>query len=467
MRTPSGGLLLFFSLLLSGCGFEAPSPLRTPPPAPPPAPLSSVGARLTVPVSDLAAAIDRRTVPHIVSIRDREVKCGIGRCRLTLDAVRTGPVEVTAHGNGLHVFLPFRTSAEMAMPGMLSLLRAEADAKGSLDADLSMALEPDWHMRPHTAGSVWLERSHFKLGPLKTNLADVWNANEELLSNPLFAMVDRQTQEMLPVRRQVERLWSRALQPIRIGKNPAMWLVLHPERLRADGPHVAGNDVAMDFGVDVRASVVVQDAPPVSAALPLPPPAPMADAPGRFSFAVPVLLPYRRASELALQELKKHPPKVGGGAVRIDRLDILPSGQDVVISVAFCVDQGWDFTGLFSACGSGYLRGTPRFDADTNTIRVTGVHYDLQTENLILKVARSLAGPEMGKGIEDKLKFDLSVQIDKLQALVAAALAKEQGKDIAISGQVERFGKPSLTWTAEGFLATFTAEGSAKVEAHL
>jgi hypothetical protein len=89
--------------------------------------------------------------------------------------------------------------------------------------------------------------------------------------------------------------------------------------------------------------------------------------------------------------------------MRFETLRIIPSGQDVILFAQFCLDRDWDIFHWFSACGSGYLRGSPTFDGATKKIRVANVHYDIATENMMLGAMRLLAGPELGRDLESRL----------------------------------------------------------------
>ena len=462
------GLLSACALLcLCGCGFKATEPVRTPPPPPPSPPLSTISATLSIPLSDIAGLLNDKTTARIAELHDQPVKCGIGRCRLTLHAVRTGAISATAAGNGVMLNIPFAADAVLALPGIFSFVHAKANAMGQAVATTSASIGREWQIVPRTQGVVELESSHLRIGPVVTNLADIWNANDELLSRPLFKLLDKKIADGLHERPRIEKFWTRAFAPIKVGKKPLAWLVLQPERVRVAQPAVAGDKLVLSFGLDVRAQVVVQDTPPSVQPTKLPAPAALARASSGFQFVVPLLFPFERASRLALDSLAKKPPRIAGAALRFEKLEIIPSGQDVIIAAQFCLDRDWDVFHWFSACGSGYLRGDPVFDATTKTIRVANVHYDVATENLVLSATRFLAGPALGRDLESRLKFNVAKDLDKLEGQITKAIAKPEGRDVSISGTVRSFGPPSLTWTRDGFLAMFSAQGTVQALAHI
>ncbi len=468
MRVSARCLILSLAFFVAACGFEAPPPRRTPAPPAPPLPASTLAATLTVPVSTVVRALDEKTRTEIANIKDQPVDCGIAQCRLDLVATRTGPITGHAADGRLSIAVPLAATAQLKLKSVLFKTKANALATGEAIADTAIALDPDWRLETQTRGVVHLSEAILKLGPFKMSLADIWNRNAPRLSQPLFKTIDRHLAASLEIKPQAERLWLKVQRPIRVGKSPAAWLVLAPERIRISGPATQNDALIVSMGVDVRASVVIGDSPPeLSIDKALPAPEPLAAPSDRFSFVIPVLLPYDEAAALAMQKLSKKPLHIGGALVRFERLEILPSGEDVIVAVRFCVAQSWDPFGWFDSCGEAYLRGQPVFDARSGAIRVAKVHYDVATEGMILAAMRALAGEELSEALQTKLVFPVGRDIAKLDAELKTALAKPQGRGVIVSGEVQSFGTPQLTWTKNGFLATFPAQGAIRADLNL
>ncbi|HTW34951.1 MAG TPA: DUF4403 family protein [Rhizomicrobium sp.] len=468
MRAFGRPLILSLVFAVGACGFDAPPPKRTPPPAPPPLPVSELTATLVVPIQTIIGALNDTTKEQIADIKDEPVNCTIAQCTLDLVATRTGPITGSASANRIAINVPVAATAQLQLKTSFFKTQAHSLATGAVHADTAVVLGSDWRLATDAHGTVDLSQAELKLGPIKMSFADLWNHNQQSLSAPIFKALDRHVASGIKIRPQAERLWLRAQRPIQVGKSPTAWLVLEPERIRIAQPQTRANAVVVAMGVDVRAHVVVSDTPPATQwDRALPAPAPLASPSDRFAFVVPVLLPYDQAANLAMQRLSKTPIKMSGGNVRFEKLEILPSGQDVVVAARFCVSQGWDPFGWLDSCGEAYLRGKPQFDAQTNTIRIANVHYDIATEGMIMSVMRFLAGDQLGKLLETKLVFNVGHDIDKLDTEVKTALAKPQGRGVVVSGAVQTFGKPSLTWTQEGFLATFPASGTIRADLNL
>ena len=445
------------SLLLSGCGFEAPAPARTPPPATPPIPVSTLSATLTVPAEQLARLLGNMTAYQIADLKNQPIKCGPLQCHLDLHADRTGPLSVTVDNDALGIRMPFAARAAVSTSGFLSL-HGQAEGQGLAVAQAHVTVSPGLQLHSNAEGTVTLDNGHLRIGPLVTNIAQVWNDNQESLSRPLWRSLDRQIAR-LPLKPRLAQVWAQAFKPIRVGKSPVSWLVLRPETIGVSEPRLEDGRITLSLAISARARVVVQDSAPDNAPTPLPA-AQILDAPSQgFSFSVPLFLPYEQASQLALASLAKTLPHAGGMTVKFSRLQILPSGQDVVVATRFCADPGWDPFGWFDSCGDVYLRGMPVFDPVHQTIRVDRLHYDVASANLMLNAVRALAGGELTRLLGTHLVFHEASQIDRLESQITKVLARPEGHDLSVSARVESFGTPVFTWTRDGFLATFAAKG--------
>jgi len=445
---------------LAGCGFKAPEAKRTPPPPAPPPPLSTLATTLTLQAAAIVQELNDKTKPEIAHITNKPVDCMIAKCHLDLVATRSGPVSGAARDGRFFLTVPFSVKAHLQLKSKLFKTGADGSAAGEAQMATALALGPDWKLQTNTQGVVKLGEGKLKLGPVKMDLTDLWNHNEDHLSDPLFKAVDKHLGSALKVKAQAERLWQKAQRPIRVGKSPEAWLMLAPERIRVSGLSTVNDALVVSLAVDTRARVVVGPKPAEAKLIALPAPMPLAAASDSFAVSVPAVLPYDEAARLAMARLSAHPIHVGSTKVRFERIEILPSGQDVVVAARFCVAQGWDIFGWFDSCGEGYLRGVPVFDAKTQEIRVTNVHYDIATEGVIASAMRALAGDELGKALQTRLVFSVAHDLGKLQAQVQAALAKPQGRGVQISGTLDSFGTPALTWTKDGFLASFSAQGT-------
>ncbi|HSC18594.1 MAG TPA: DUF4403 family protein [Rhizomicrobium sp.] len=450
------------------CGFTAPQPKRTPPPTAPPIPVSTVSATLKISGDDLIAMLNERTKTQLAKVEGQDVNCVIQKCQLNLLATRTGAITGRPTGSGMALKLPFALHAQLSFDSKYLKTGGDAVAQGEADATTQLKLGRDWRMAAHTEGEVHLSNANLKLGPLKMSVTELWNNNSDQLSTPIFKAIDKRIAAAFRLRGQAEKMWRRLQQPTRIGKNPDTWLVMAPQRLRVTPLKTEDGALVVSLAAEVRARAAVGSQPAAPAAFAKLPPPETLDAPSNtFQAAVPVTLTYSDAARLAMEQLKKKPLRAAGINLNIDKMQILPSGQDLVVQTHFCVANKWDFTHLLDSCGDVYLRGTPHFDAHSGKLAIANLHYDVASQNLMLRVTRALAGDAFSKALQPHLVFDESRDIARLKAGIINALAKPQGRGILLSGHISSFGDPKLSWTKDGFLALLTAKGTVSADLNL
>jgi Domain of unknown function (DUF4403) len=424
-----------------------------------------VSATLAVPAAQLDRLLSNMTQYQIADVKGQMIKCGPLQCHLDLHANRTGPLSVSVANDALSIRMPFAVNAALSTSGFLSL-HGQGEGQGLVLAHTGMTVSPELQLHSNADGTVTLDNGHLRVGPFVTNIAQVWNDNADSLSRPLWRSLDKQIAR-LPLKPRIARVWVDAFRPIKVGKSPVSWLVLRPQTLAISQPQLRSGEVTLSVALSARAQVVVQNTEPENAPTPLPA-AQILNTPSRaFSFNVPLLLSYGEASRLALASLAKRPPHAGGMVVRFTKLDILPSGQDVVVATRFCADPPWDPFGWFASCGNVYLRGVPIFDPVGKTIRVEQLHYDVASANLLLSALKALAGDELTNLMQAHLVFHEAKQIDRLESQITQVLARPQGHDLSVSARVASFGTPAFSWTTEGFLAVFSATGEVNASLNL
>lgn len=458
----AGGAIAL-ALLLAGCGFQAPQPKITPPAETPPAPTSTLDAELRLSTQDIAKFLNDKTEAQIARIDDKKVGCPFGKCRLDLIATRNGPIQVGVNGNRLALTLPFNLDARIKLKAPFLKTSGEGHGTGRVTATTAFTIAPDWELRSNTDGTIGLSHAEMRLGPISAELSGFLGDEEEDIARPIFREVDKQMPKWANLKKHITEIWAKVHAPIHIGKKPEAWLLLAPKHIFVEAPHMEGNALVLALGVETQARVLLGAKPDVGTPPPLPPAEPMRAHPQqRFHLQVPAILPYDEAASLANKQLEAHPITLGAARVNVSELQIIPSNDEVVVSAKFCLAQSWDPFGWFDTCARGYLRGRPVFDGATGVLRITNMSYDAGTANLLVGAWQELAGTDFTRELEQRLVFDLSGQIARLKDQVATALAKGAEGELSISGQMENFGAPSLSWTRDGFIAAFAAEGTVK-----
>src|SRR5262249_25371974 len=157
-----------------------------------------------------------------------------------------------------------------------------------------------------TTGELRFSDVDLRAGPLRMRAGNILNDATQGFEKPIFKNVDAEVAKWDGLQRQAAQLWAKVQQPIRVGKDPETWLSLEPIGFLVRKPIGADDTLIVGLGMTMRPAMVVGPKPAVSNA-PLPSARTTNLPPGRFVFAVPVLLPYDQAAHLAASELAKRP----------------------------------------------------------------------------------------------------------------------------------------------------------------
>ena len=146
----------------------------------------------------------------------------------------------------LGIRIPFAAKAALSTSGFLSL-HGQAEGQGLATAHTGVTVSPALQLQSNADGAVTLDNGHLRIGPLVTNIAQVWNDNQESLSRPLWRSLDKQVAR-LPLKPRVAQLWAGAFRPIKVGKSPVSWLVLRPEALGVSQPRLRDGAITLSLG---------------------------------------------------------------------------------------------------------------------------------------------------------------------------------------------------------------------------
>ncbi len=157
--------------------------------------------------------------------------------------------------------MPFAAKAALSTSGFLSFLHGQAEGQGLAVAQARVTVSPGLELHSSADGTVTLDNGHLRVGPIVTNIAQVWNDNQESLSRPLWRSLDKEIAR-LPLKPRIAQVWAGAFRPIKVGKSPVSWLVLRPETLGVSQPRLRDGRITLSLALSARARVVVQDAAP-------------------------------------------------------------------------------------------------------------------------------------------------------------------------------------------------------------
>jgi len=257
------------------------------------------------------------------------------------------------------------------------------------------------------------ERDQCEVSLLKFNVTGKVLAGAEDAIRKALPVLDRQLLG-LDLRSPLETIWKDLLEPIKVGDS--LWLLLRPEAVSVGPLSAVGDRLTSRIGVRARPGFVTGSRPDPKH-VPLP-------ALGRgvsedgFMMQVEGRFDYPVIAEMLTQALAGTMVKTPGGAIRVDRLQVIGLGRGRV-------GLGLTFSG--SAAGIIWLVGSPAYDPESRHISVPDLELDASSAGLLVRGFAWLKGPE----IMAFLRKEARVPADSLLKDLAAMAEKESNLNLA------------------------------------
>lgn len=227
----------------------------------------------------------------------------------------------------------------------------------------------------------------------------------------------------MTVKPHVEDAWSALLKPIALG--PDAWLSFNIGKMRQGGFSGVGSIVDDTIQIIAKPVIVFGPEPPsASTALPQLEAQPASSG---FDAVADAQIDYETLSKRLANRLKGARINNGEDNIRITNASIYGNGgNEVVIRVGFTGD----------AQGHVYFAGKPEMNALTQTVHISGLHYDFATEKLLMKNAGWLYHSPFRDFIASETVLEVAPAIDRLRDLLATALNRPVSPAISMHGTV-------------------------------
>jgi hypothetical protein len=420
--------------LFTGCGgttLSIPRPTDELQPAPPPPVLepSLLGFEVDLPLTRLRALADD-AVPH--ALGRPEAWVGLGRAGLEVQyQAWREDVDFEMVGDRLVTRLDLRYRLRGRLAGGPVLGECGYGGEGPpgvrVVAASALAWTPWWGLRSTTA----LEPPAF-LGPCKAlpGGLDVTPYLPPVLApglEPLARAVDARVGQLAPARERVALLWERLAAPVEV--TPGTWLALRPRAARA-GPIVAAGPGVVRTTVQVVAEPMAKlDGQPDPETRPLPDLEPLATPAPAFHIALPFRVPYAALNERLAETMVGASVDVGmSRPLSVVEIQAYGSGAKVILEVGV--------TG--PARGLVYLAGTPALDLESQTLRLDGLQFSVDSDSALVRTTGRLLHRRLVSALESRARLPLGVRVEALRSRLGAALNRELAPGVELTGTVDR-----------------------------
>jgi hypothetical protein len=310
-------------------------------------------------------------------------------------------------------------------------LDQRADIRGNVTVTARPALQPDWRIEPNLSGQVAIADGGLTIAGIKLNASnEVKPLLDRTVSEEIAGLSERLRNDRT-LELTARREWSRICRSIPLGAAyagaPDLWLEVRPTRAFAGQPRILPDWVILTIGVQAETRIVPKAGTPDC---PFPQRLELVPQPdqGKISIALPIDVPFGELNRVLERELKgKSFPENGqsAGKVTVLAAQLAASGDRLLISLRVKAKETRSFLG-FGAEASVHIWGKPRLDRENQTLRLTDVSLDVQSEAAfgLLGTAARAAIPTLQSALAQHAVVDLKPFAASARKSIEAALAE-------------------------------------------
>lgn len=270
--------------------------------------------------------------------------------------------------------------------------------------------------------------------------------------------IDAQVASSVVIKPQILDLWNSLKEPILISEAYKTWLKIEPQDMLISPIRTRGNklniNIAMKAYVDTYTGEKKLDKPQKS--IDLPPLKFVSNPPAGFNINISNLLTFYEAQSIAKSYLLGHTFNFANNkyAVKVEGLEMFGTVENqmvIQLKLSGSVD------------GTVFLKGVPKYDKTTKTIKLANLDFDIKTKNVLLKSAAWLLEGKLEKEIARGMSFSVDDMLTQVQASVEDALSKEYIRGVKIETSTLKMVPKEVSISQEGIVSQFAAIGNIKL----
>jgi len=449
------------------CGCQTPMPPMAAPEPPKPE-LSYLNIAIGIPLQPIEKAAEDE-VPRAVGMEPFRYQmgggaappaCGIdgGYSITRAPLAMTGSGEVITTSVDLSYWLKGRK--QVPCPGPLTTVSCGTDGELPRTANVSInttiTILPDLTTSVHSSLGPVVPGSRCVLHPLDLDVTDEVVSGFDTALRKMLPAVDKRVAAGLDLRKRVAAGWARMSEPTEL--RPNVWLALNPEGIGVVPVTVVEGQLQTGVQLRLRPVVTAGKKPPSNTKpLPLANVAAPADT---FKLQIPVdaqesFVQARLDKALDLDQ-GGMTMSMSGYNVRITGADVYGEGSQVVVKLTFTGDL----------TGTGYLKGTPSYDAGTHILSFPDLDYTLETNDALLKTANWFAQGEVRDRLRERFTVDMSQPIENMKQGLEKVLNQRRG-NVQLHGTVQELRLLGVYRLPNGDVFTAFLEAKGKMSAEV
>lgn len=266
--------------------------------------------------------------------------------------------------------------------------------------------------------------------------------------------LDKQVRDKIDLRTPVLHAWNLIREPYNVSDEYRTWLMVVPRRVLITPLRFEQGEIRTTIGLEGHTLTTVGAKPAVRPATDLPDLTVVPTVKDDFRVGIISEATYPEVADLAKKQLVGKSFSFSTYSITITDLDLYGQNENLIIKAGIAG----------SVTGDIYLRGQPYYDAQTKSVTLRNLTYDLETRNLLQKAASWLLKSTLARTLEKNLTFPVGDQIDAVRQSVQDRMANYSlAKGVTLSGKIDEVRPDQVYLTPTAMVAVVHANGKVNI----
>jgi len=363
-------------------------------------------------------------------------------------------VSVNANDSLFHFRVPLKIWAKAGVKVLGFTRFQDTEFEMDLKFTTRFAIEPNWTVSTQTTaqGYDWITKPTTRVAGIDIPVTGLVSRMIDKNLDGITKILDQQVHQQVDLKTPVLKAWNTVRQPYLISEKYRTWLLVVPKRVLMAPFRFQNGTIHSTVGIEGYTLTQTGAKPDVKPSVTLPELVVAKQIPDDFRIGLLSEVTYTEASRLAAEEFvgKSYDFREGHYKVTITDIDLYGQNESLIIRAEL---KG-------SLNGSIYLRGLPFYDAQTKTISLRDLKYDLDTRNVLYRTASWLLQGSFARMMEQQLTIPVGSQLEEAKKSLQAKLMNNQlAKGVIINGKIDDVTPDQVYLTAESMLAVVYAKG--------
>lgn len=320
------------------------------------------------------------------------------------------------------------------------------------------SIDPDWSVTTQTKanGYDWVKKPAFRIAGFDIPIAGFVGKIIDNNLGTITQSLDQQVRKNIDLKTPVLQAWNTLRQPYLISDQYRTYLLIVPKRIVSTPLQFSQNFIRTSIGIEGYTLTSTGSKPDVRPAVTLPNLVMVKQVPNQFRVGLLAEATYPEVAKVAAQEMvgKTFGFSDNRYSVTITDMDVYGQNDNLIIKAGL---KG-------SVDGHIFLRGKPYYDADTKTILLHDLTFDLDTRSLLQRTASWLLKGTLARTMEKSLVFPVGPQLDELRKTLQTQLTNNHvAKGVVLNGHLDDLRPDQVYLTSTSLLAVIYAQGQVDV----